>query len=82
MRKKRTHKSSPPLPSPINKNKMKKIYKYPTGAEIPKGAVYLNTVTQTQYKDEDEGRWFNCWLVWHYFLVEVKDKQNAQETKI
>jgi len=31
---------------------MKKLYKYPTGAEIPKGAIYLGTVTQTW---EDNG---------------------------
>ena len=51
---------------------MKKIYKYPTGATIPKGAVYLNTVTQTK-EWEFGGEWKNCWLVWHYFLVEVKE---------
>ncbi len=27
---------------------MKKIYKYPTGAEIPEGAIYLGTVSQTE----------------------------------
>lgn len=59
---------------------MKKIYKYPTGAEIPDGAIYLSTVTQTQI-EENTGRngdttfalWNRCWLVWHYFLVEVID---------
>lgn len=53
---------------------MKKIYKYPTGATIPEGAQYLGTVTQTEiesrFVDED---WEKCWLVWHYFLVEVKE---------
>ncbi len=49
----------------------KKIYKYPTGATPPAGAIYLNTVTQTQI--EIRGQWHNCWLVWHYFLVESND---------
>jgi hypothetical protein len=46
---------------------MEKIYKYPTGAEIPEGAKFLGTVTQTrQYFNKE---WVRCWLVWHYFLV-------------
>ena len=51
---------------------MKKIFKYATGDKIPKGAVYLNTVTQTEVKLADDV-WINCWLVWHYFLIEVKE---------
>lgn len=55
---------------------MKKIYKYPTGVEIPEGAVYLSTVTQTEeYNGDtnaDEGDYIKCWYVWHYFLVEVE----------
>lgn len=46
---------------------MKKIYKYATGDSPPKGAIYLNTVTQIV---DDDG--YRCWYVWHYFLVEVK----------
>lgn len=56
---------------------MKRIYKYGTGQEVPKGAVYLGTVTQTQIEDSSNARdnfWSKCWLVWHYFLVEVKDE--------
>ena len=49
-------------------NMVKRIYKYPTGAIITEGAIYLNTVTQTRNYDEDR-----CWLVWHYFLVEVEE---------
>ena len=49
---------------------MKKIYKYATGESPPKGAIYLNTVTQT--KIDVGGEFLDCWLVWHYFLVEVK----------
>ena len=56
---------------------MKKIYKYPTGAEVPEGATYLGTVTQTKINDEKDhpgrGMWCDCWLVWHYFLVEVEE---------
>lgn len=57
---------------------MKKIYKYPTGAEIPEGAVYLGTVTQTKIVPvieslKENPKWGDCWLVWHYFLVEVPE---------
>ena len=56
---------------------MKKVYKYGTGQEVPKGAVYLCTKVQREVKGEDLGErrvdmWFKCWLVWHYFLVEEK----------
>ena len=61
--------------------KIKKIYKYPTGVEIPEGAIYLGTVTQTEIlenigKNGDTSRsfWSKCWLVWHYFLVEIKEE--------
>lgn len=51
---------------------MKRIYKYGTGQEIPEGAEYLNTIKQT--KVECKGGVFkDCWLVWHYFLVEVRE---------
>ena len=55
---------------------MKKIYKYATGESPPKGAVYLNTVTQTKIAPDptyESNEWVDCWLVWHYFLVEVKE---------
>ena len=58
---------------------MKKIYKYATGDVIPDGAIYLCTVTQNHYlgySDRNaypEDSWLPCWLVWHYFLVEVKE---------
>jgi len=48
-----------------------RIYKYATGEKAPENAVYLNTVTQTKIKEEESGKWIDCWLVWHYFLVEV-----------
>ena len=51
---------------------MKKVFKYATGQEIPKGAVYLNTIRQTKKQDDENGEWVDCWLVWHYFLVEVE----------
>lgn len=51
----------------------KKIYKYATGDTIPEGAQYLSTVTQTEIDANPRGQsnWIPCWLVWHYFLVEV-----------
>ncbi len=54
--------------------KIKKIFKYPTGAIIPEGAIYLGTVSQTKIEIEEDGEkdWKTCWLVWHYFLVEVE----------
>jgi len=56
---------------------MKTIYKYPTGAEIPEGAVYLSTQVE-RTKDitktgTSERHIETNSLVWHYFLVEVKD---------
>ena len=53
--------------------KKKKIYKYATGVVIPEGAVYLRTVTQISIRVD--GVYVECWLVWHYFLVEV-EKEN------
>uniref|UniRef100_A0A6M3JE87 Uncharacterized protein n=1 Tax=viral metagenome TaxID=1070528 RepID=A0A6M3JE87_9ZZZZ len=45
---------------------MKKIYKYGTGMEVPKGAEYL-----WSYREEDSNA-PNGYYVWHYFLVETK----------
>jgi hypothetical protein len=60
---------------------MKKVFKYGTGDEIPKGAVYLCTKVQTKKyisKRENEVTGLidvvvtkNNELVWHYFLVET-----------
>ena len=51
---------------------MKRIFKYATGDSPPEGAIYLETVTQTQIEVTPGMRnWIPCWLVWHYFLVEV-----------
>ena len=51
---------------------MKRIYKYPTGAEVPEGAIYLYSC-----KNGDMPRTVdyppNYQYVWHYFLVEVKE---------
>ena len=58
---------------------MKKVFKYGTGQEIPEGAEYLCTKTQSKVKEIREGSlvtwegYVDCWLVWHYFLVEVKE---------
>lgn len=49
---------------------MKKlVYKYGTGMEIPKGAVYLTTLVE-EIKANDFSK--DVRLVWHYFLVEVE----------
>ena len=54
---------------------MKRIFKYPTGAEVPKGAIYLYTWVEVRGKDiVHEGKVIPAVkLVWHYFLVEVKE---------
>ncbi len=53
---------------------MKKVYKYGTGHEIPEGAIYLSTVTQTEILGEEYDKVVgHCWFVWHYFLVDEKE---------
>ena len=52
--------------------KIKKIFKFATGNPVPEGAEYLCTKTQLKVEGVDEG-WISCWLVWHYFLVEVEE---------
>lgn len=52
-------------------SKVKKVFKYGTGQEIPEGAIYLSTIKQTEIETHDG--WEKCWLVWHYFLVEVEE---------
>ena len=48
---------------------MKKVLKFATGQEVPKGAEYLCTKLQLKMEGVDN-EWVDCWLVWHYFLVE------------
>ena len=38
-----------------------KVYKYGTGEQIPKGAIYLTTLVEIIDNER---------LVWHYFLVQ------------
>lgn len=59
---------------------MKKIYKYATGDSPPLGAKYLSTVTQTKIYFPGNGDWKSCWLVWHYFLVEVSEGGDTHES--
>lgn len=47
---------------------MKIIYKYATGEEVPEGSIFLSTIVED---NPNSGR-----FVWHYFLVEVKEKEN------
>ena len=55
---------------------MKQVYKYGTGQEIPKGAVYLSTQVETATDTRMEGNTSRALQtnirVWHYFLVEVE----------
>lgn len=54
--------------------KVKKVFKFATGQIIPEGAIYLSTITQTEIlkPGEQVDIYIPCWLVWHYFLVEVE----------
>ena len=60
--------------------KMKKVYKYGTGEEIPEGAIYLSTIVGATLEDtwkrqqdsEETSSERKAVLVWHYFLVEVE----------
>ena len=54
---------------------MKKVFKFATGQEIPKGGIYLNTIKQTEMIGI-HGKLTPCWLVWHYFLVEVDNEKS------
>ncbi len=47
---------------------MRRVLKYGTGQEIPKGAIYLKTVVQEIPRKLEVERY-----VWHYFLVEEKE---------
>lgn len=57
---------------------VRKVFKYATGQPIPEGAIYLSTVTQTERESGNRAGggkvWEKCWLVWHYFLVEVAEE--------
>jgi hypothetical protein len=61
---------------PKKKKKIKKIYKYPTGAMIPEGAQYLSTQVEQiiEWDSRNEKARIKNDLVWHYFLVEVEEK--------
>ncbi len=58
---------------------MKRIYKFATGDEVPEGSIFLSTLVE-EIKGKidisnppDSHSPFR--LVWHYFLVEVKDEE-------
>lgn len=54
---------------------MKKVYKYRTGQEVPNGAIYLDTQVETlTYKLGPGRRVTRNEHVWHYFLVDIKEK--------
>lgn len=54
---------------------MKKVFKYGTGQEIPKGAIYLHTLVEEKSPSFiHKGKVIHAVrLVWHYFLVEVRE---------
>lgn len=64
---------------------IQKVFKYGTGQEIPEGAIYLCTKTETTTivdvivhtnSIDDTGRkkiTKQNTLVWHYFLVKVEE---------
>jgi len=56
--------------------KIKKVYKYAPGQEIPEGAVYLSTQVETISEITERhglpGTITRNLFVWHYFLVEVE----------
>ncbi len=59
--------------------KVRKVFKYGTGAAIPEGAIYVSTqvekrVTVDRHAEtRDETYHEKNALVWHYFLVEVEE---------
>lgn len=64
----------------FKKKLVQKIYKYPTGATIPKDAVYLSTQVEKEHVIEPSSkvREHNV-LVWHYFLVKVEEEIEVWE---
>ena len=54
---------------------MKKIFKYGIGFEVPEGAIYLTTIVEERRKFHPDINPSNekVRLVWHYFLVDVKE---------
>lgn len=63
---------------------MKTVYKYGTGHIIPEDAIYLTTITEkrkliknNEFTDLKDGvdiiEYTEYPLVWHYFLVEIKE---------
>jgi len=55
---------------------MWKVYKYATGQEVPANGKYLKTIVQKRIEVGD-GVFKDCWLVWHYFLIEEYAKVPA-----
>lgn len=53
-------------------HKVKKVFKYGTGHEIPEEAVYLHTRTERGTINFGTAQETKIDFVWHYFLVEVE----------
>ena len=60
---------------------MKIIHKYPTGTEVPDNAIYLNTIIQKRIPDKENEVFIECWLVWHYFLIDSTDYETKPDKK-
>lgn len=52
---------------------MKRVYKYPTGADVPSNAKYLTTVVQTKIGKDNWADWDDCFFVWHYYEVQIEE---------
>lgn len=56
---------------------MKRVFKYATGQTIPENAIYLYSCKNGNVEeDEDDTFPIAYKYVWHYFLVEIKNKIN------
>jgi hypothetical protein len=56
---------------------IRRVFKYPTGAVIPEGAIYLCSIKNGRMSEKEipsglSGCPSDYMYVWHYFLVEVK----------
>jgi len=49
---------------------MKRVLKFPTGSDIPDGAIYLCTIRNGNISIREQRM-----HVWHYFLVEVNEDE-------
>ncbi len=53
---------------------MKKVFKYGTGQEVPKGAIYLCSLKNGKMMTQQTGI-DGMEYVWHYFLVDASGRK-------